>query len=199
MRTSSTVLAPEPVLDALEDVVRACGVGPVTVVVSTKRVAALAHVDSRKRQITLDPRVAAAALAEPEMIRFLLAHEIGHVARSTRSWTSLTGGGFLLLLVVWFVVFASLGAAEVTTGRSQWWIYSALVALFLVAWALAAQHDRASELGCDDYAGAVGYPLSESAAASLHRFGTSRVRLPLFTRTHPDWATRLRNAQHRFG
>ncbi len=191
---------PGAVLDALDEVARACGVDPVTVVVPAKRVAALAYIDSRPARITLDPAVAAAAASRPEMIRFLLAHELGHRARSTKSWTTLVGGVLLMVMGVWLIVVASFGVAGVTSDRVQWvfaWTYGALVLLCVGAWALAARRDRATELVCDEYASDVGFPLTEGAAASLQQLGRCRVRLPRAMRTHPDWKTRLRNAQQR--
>lgn len=138
------------------------------------------------------------------MIRFLLAHELGHRARSTKSWTTLVGGRLLMVMVMvmggWLIVVASFGAAGLTSDPVQWvfaWTYIAPVMLFVGAWATAARRDRATELVCDDHANDVGFPLTEDAAASLQQLGRSRVRAPRVMRTHPDWETRLRHAQQR--
>lgn len=197
MREPSRIVTPVPVLEALDEVVEACDVGPVLVVVPARRVASLAYTSSRGGRITLDRDVAGAACSEPEMIRFLLAHEMGHRVRSTRSWTSLVAGLFLMVLAVWFFVMFSSAVAGIATGRTLWVTYGALVLVFLGAWSLAARRDRVTELGCDAYAGDVGFPLTEGAATSLQQLGRSRFRLPRVLRTHPDWESRLLQARNR--
>lgn len=136
MRVRSATPTPGPVLDALDEVAQACGVDPVTVVVPAKQVASLAHINSRTARITLNHAVAAAAHSEPEMIRFLLSHELGHRARSTKSWMTLVGGVLLMVMGVWLIVVASFEVAEVTSDRVQWvfaWTYGASLMLFVGA------------------------------------------------------------------
>lgn len=200
MRAKSSISTPGPVLDALDEVTLTCGVGKVAVFIPARRVASLAYTSSRGGRIVLDRDVAAAAAAQPEMIRFLLAHEVGHQVQSTKSLTTLVGGGVLMALGVWLIAMVSLGAAGVATDLGPWlviWTYIALVLLSVGAWAWAARRDQVTELGCDDYAADVGFPLTQAAAETLQQLGRSRVRLPRVMRTHPDWRTRLRNAQQR--
>ncbi|MGJ7442940.1 M48 family metalloprotease [Aquipuribacter sp. MA13-6] len=200
MRTQPTFPTPGPVLDAMDEVALTCGVGKVAVFIPARRVAALAYTNSRGGRIVLDRDVAAAAATQPEMIRFLLAHEVGHQVRSTKSLTTLVGGGTLMALGLWLIAMASLDAADVATDLGPWliaWTYIALVMLSVGAWALAARRDRVTELDCDDYAADVGFALTPGAAESLRQLGSGRVRLPRVMRTHPDWRTRLRHAQRR--